>query len=228
MRNILGATALVGLLLFGVGCGSDPGTDTGGQDTGGNDTGTDTTGTDTGTDTTGTDTTGDDTKQPGDMTGTDTAPTDMTGDMPKECAGPDVTGAPKVTIEVGDVTPAGTGGEITTGRWLLQSALLDAPIPVEGTLQAVLDVAATNATSGNAGVRLVGTITAPVMTDFDQGGLGSYTTADNDITIAAAPGCSDPPIEMGEYTVDGDELTLWATLTVMNIPVSVEAVFQLE
>lgn len=143
------------------------------------------------------------------------------------CVDPSVAGAPMVPIVTGPVTPAGMGGTLTSGTWFLQSATLQAqiPIPFMGTVQSALLIDATNATSGTAALHLAGTVSAIGMTiPFDLGAVGDYTIMGDAIDIAPSACGGTPPIEMAQYTIEADgSLTLYGTLNVMGFPIAIQS-----
>jgi hypothetical protein len=165
---------------------------------------------------------GADADAPGDMTADGTGFVD--GPIVEDCSEIDLTGAPEVPLAKGPFEPAGTGGTLTTARWLMTDVIYSAPGfgPVIGSGQAVLEILAADPTSGLARVRLRGQLNGPVFGTFDQSGVGGYTVDGNVFTIEA--GCSgQSPVRDVEYTVSGATLTVWTTIQVLGVNLDVTA-----
>jgi hypothetical protein len=143
------------------------------------------------------------------------------GGPPVNCDPLDLTGAATIPIENATITPAGQGGTLSTSNWDLSQIKVDAPLDVTGTAQGKVEIVAADATTGAARIAVHGDITAPLTTTFDQTGAGDYSTDANMLNITGGCGMMSP-IMNAQYTATATELTIWADVTVMGIPVTIE------
>ena len=156
-----------------------------------------------------------------DATVIDAAPPDVvTTDASAECVIADASAAPEVGLLNGTVVPAGQGGTLVSDDWVLDEALIDAPIDVTGTVQGVIDIRGASGTTGALAVDAIGVITSPIDANLDINGDSYYTSADETVTFSMHPACdAPPPITSAEFTATPTELTVWTVFDVDGLDV---------
>ncbi len=133
------------------------------------------------------------------------------------CEFPELSGVEPVALTSGATAPAGSGGNIASGRWelvRLRYSTSPLPIPLTGQARGALEMEADGPVSGAAGLALAVSITSPVEESIDEAGFGPYSASGNELSFENI--CGEETL-LGEVEYNIDEsgsapiMTLWGS-----------------
>jgi hypothetical protein len=140
---------------------------------------------------------------------------------PPSCAPIDLTGVTPVMLHTATFQPPQmSSGTLESGRWVLTDVGYDSQLfTLNGTVQAVLEVFADDATGGRARIRFKVVNGGSVE---DRSGDGTYTAGPQGLDLSTD--CTGAnPVPHATYAQSGDALIAWFTMSAFGLTIKIVA-----